>query len=336
MRKQAQSEAAVYRSLDEIPVDFGPSVVSIGNFDGVHRGHQEILAAVLAEARLRGARAVALTFEPHPERFLRPGTAPKLLTPLDERLKLLKATGVDAVVVLRFDAMLAQMPAKDFARQVLAGRLRAQSLHEGGNFRFGYRAEAGVKELSQFGAELGFALQVHQPVHVHGMEVSSSAIRECVAAGEMRQARWMLGRPFGVCSRPAHGRGEGTRLLVPTVNFAKYDELLPAHGVYVTRLQIGKRCFDAVTNVGDRPTFDDAGFSVETHILDFEPVDLNDTTPLELEFLLRLRGERRWPSVDALRAQISEDVARAKRYFRLATSHARNGSQGAVSAEYGQ
>jgi riboflavin kinase / FMN adenylyltransferase len=327
------SETVIYRSLDEIPAAFGPSVVAIGNFDGVHRGHKEILAAVVAEARSRAARAVALTFEPHPERFLRPACAPKLLTPLDERLRLLKATGVDAVAVLRFDEVLAQMRAIDFARHVLAARLRALSLHEGGNFRFGYRAEAGVTELVKFGAEFGFAVQVHPSVRVHGLEVSSSVIRDRVAAGEMKQARWMLGRPFGMCSHPAQGRGAGTRLLVPTINLAKYEELLPAHGVYVTRLRIGKRCFDAVTNVGNRPTFDGAGFSVETHILDFEPLDMSDTTPLELEFLLRLRGEERWPSVEALRAQIGEDVARARRYFRIAArSRARNGAQSSVSA----
>lgn len=324
----------VYRSLGEVPADFGPSVAAIGNFDGVHRGHRQILAEAVAEAQEKHARSVALTFHPHPDRFLRPASAPKLLTPLEERLRLLKATGVDAVVVLPFDAALAQMRAKDFALHVLAQRLRAKSLHEGGNFRFGYRAEAGVNELGAFGLEFGFAVHVHPAVCVHGMEVSSSAVRQSVAAGAIRQARWMLGRPFGVHANPARGRGEGTRLLVPTVNLAKYEELLPAHGVYVTRLQIAGRCFDAVTNVGDRPTFDGAGFGVETHILNFEPVELNDSTPLQLEFLLRLRGEKRWPSVDALRAQIGEDVARAKRYFRLAAqSHPRNGAQVRVSAE---
>ncbi|HVC47445.1 MAG TPA: riboflavin biosynthesis protein RibF [Terracidiphilus sp.] len=334
MSKRSRPEAAVYRSLDEIPADFGPSVAAIGNFDGVHRGHQEVLAATVAEAREKNARSVALTFEPHPEKFLRPANAPRLLTPLDERVRLLKQTGVAAVVVLRFDAALAQMRAKDFARHVLAGGLRVEALHEGASFRFGYRAEAGVAELVAFGVEMGFVVHVHPAVRVHGLEVSSSVVRKFVAAGEMKQARWMLGRPFGVRSRPARGRGEGTRLLVPTVNLAEYGELLPAHGVYVTRLRIGERCFDAVTNVGDRPTFDGAGFGIETHILDFEPMELSEHTALELEFLLRLRDEERWPSVDALRAQIGQDVARAKRYFRLAARiRMPNGTQSRVSAE---
>jgi riboflavin kinase/FMN adenylyltransferase len=133
----------------------------------------------------------------------------------------------------------------------------------------------------------------------------------------MRRARWMLGRPFTVRSRPARGRGIGTRLLVPTVNLAAYDGLLPAFGVYITRLTVGSRRFQAVTNVGNRPTFGAASFAVESHILDFEPVDLDEQTPLELEFLLRLRPETEWPSPEALKAQIFKDVAKAQRYFRL-------------------
>jgi riboflavin kinase/FMN adenylyltransferase len=149
------------------------------------------------------------------------------------------------------------------------------------------------------------------------MEVSSSAIRALVAAGDVRRARWMLGRPFTVLSTRARGRGIGTRLLVPTVNLAPYNGLLPGFGVYVTRLRIDGRAFRAVTNVGNRPTFSEASFAVESHILDFEPVEIGEKTPVELEFLLRLRGEREWPSPEALKAQIFKDVARAKRYFRL-------------------
>jgi riboflavin kinase/FMN adenylyltransferase len=307
----------VYRSLAEISADFGPTVAAIGNFDGVHLGHREILSGAIQEARERGARALAITFDPHPEQFLRPEVAPRLLTPIPERLRLLIATGVDAVLVLAFDAALANMRAEEFVQRVLVGALRVCSLHEGGNFRFGYRAEAGVRELQAFGAAYRFAVHVHRAVCVHGLEVSSSAVRRLVAAGDMKRARWMLGRPFAVRSTPARGRGVGTRLLVPTVNLAAYGALLPAFGVYVTRLTVSGRCFQAVTNVGNRPTFEGVGFGVETHILNFEPVDLSEETTLELEFLLRLRGEMQWPSTEALKAQIFKDVAQAKRYFRL-------------------
>lgn len=308
----------VYQTLADLPAGFGPSVAAIGNFDGVHVGHREILSALVAEARAMGAQAVAITFDPHPDQFLRPGQAPRLLTPIAERVRLLALTGIDAVLVLPFDAALASLPAREFVRQVLVAALGVRGLHEGGNFRFGRHAEAGVRELAEFGAEFGFAVRVHEAVHVHGLEVSSSAVRELVAAGDMHRARWMLGRPFAVLSTPARGRGIGTRLLVPTVNLAAYDGQLPAFGVYVTRLTVGGRCFHAVTNVGNRPTFEGAGFGVETHILDFEPVDIGETTPVELEFLFRLRPEMEWPSPEALKAQIFKDVARAQRYFRLA------------------
>jgi riboflavin kinase/FMN adenylyltransferase len=233
-------------------------------------------------------------------------------------LRLLSFTGIDAVVVLPFDAALASLPAREFARGLLAEALGVRSVHEGGNFRFGRHAEAGVAELEAFGAEFGFAVHIHAPVKAHGLEVSSSAIRERVAAGDVTRARWMLGRPFAVRSTQARGRGIGTRLLVPTVNLAAYDGLLPAFGVYVTRLKVAGRNFQAVTNVGNRPTFGEASFAVESHILDFEPMELGEDTPIDLEFLLRLRGEIQWPSPEALKAQIFDDIARAKRYFRLA------------------
>jgi riboflavin kinase/FMN adenylyltransferase len=312
----------IFRSIEELPAGFGPSVVAIGNFDGVHLGHRQILSSVVADAKLRNALAVAVTFEPHPEHFLRPDRAPQLITPLDERLRLLAETGVDAVLVLRFDAALARLAPREFVENILVAAINTKSIHEGENFRFGRGAAAGIQELVAFGREFGFEVHARQAVHVRGLEVSSSAIRALVCAGDMRRARWMLGRPFAVLSTQARGRGVGSKLLVPTVNLAEYNGLLPAMGVYVTHLTIAGRVFEAVTNVGNRPTFEGAGFSVETHILNFEPVEIDEDTPLELAFLLRLRGERKFPSPEALKAQIMKDVARAKNYFRRSASKA--------------
>lgn len=308
---------AIFKTIEEAPADFGPSVAVVGNFDGVHRGHAQVIAAVCAEARAKGCKSIAITFDPHPEQFLRPANAPKLIAPMPERLQLLAATGVDAVLVLPFCESLACLSAREFVETILVEKLRVCAMHEGANFRFGHRAEAGVVELAEFGREFGFTLTVHQPVETHGLTVSSTAIRELVAAGDLRRARWMLGHIFAVRSTPARGRGIGGRLLVPTVNLAPYSELLPAFGVYVTRLTVGERCFQSITNVGNRPTFGEPSFAVESHILDFEPVDLTEETPLELEFLLRLRPEIQWPSPEALKAQIFKDISRAKRYFRL-------------------
>ena len=311
----------IFRSLDEVPAGFGPTVAVIGNFDGVHRGHHQVLTTVAAEARQRGWRSISITFDPHPECFLRPAAAPKLITPIPERLKLIAATGVEAVLVLNFCESLACLSARKFVETILVTKLGVRSIHEGANFRFGHRAQAGVTELADFGIEFGFRVTVHQAVEIHSLVVSSTAIRELVAAGDMRRARWMLGHTFAIRSTPARGRGIGGRLLVPTVNLAPYSELLPAFGVYVTRLTIasaeGDRCFQSITNVGNRPTFGEPSFAVESHILDFEPVDLTEDTPLELEFLLRLRPEIAWPSPEALKAQIMKDIVRAKRFHGL-------------------
>lgn len=313
----------VYRSVAEVPADFGPCVAAIGNFDGVHRGHRENLGSAAREAQERGMRSIAITFDPHPAQVLYPDIAPKLLTFLPQRVELMARTGVDAILVLPFNAELSRVSGRDFVREILVGKLGIRGIHEGANFRFGHGAKAGVGELRAFGEEFGFTVTVHQAVRVHGMEVSSSAARGLIAAGDVRRARWMLGRPFRVFSTPAKGRGVGTKLLVPTVNLAPYEGLLPGFGVYVTRLTVGDRCFEAVTNVGNRPTFEGVGFGVETHILDFEPIDLGDDTLLQLEFLARLRGEIKWPSTEALMLQILMDVARARRFFRLAARGAR-------------
>lgn len=317
MTERSIATVPVYRSLAEIPADFGPSIAAIGNFDGVHLGHQEILGAAAAEARERRMRSVAVTFDPHPAQVLYPKDAPKLLTFLPQRIELMARTGVDAIFVLPFNTEFSRVTGHDFVRDILVGRLGIRGIHEGANFRFGHGARAGVAELRAFGEQFGFSVHVHSAVRVHNLEISSSAVRAAIAAGDIRRGRWMLGRIFGVHSHPAKGRGVGTKLLVPTVNLAPYDGLLPDFGVYVTRLSIGDRYFQSVTNVGNRPTFEGVGFGVETHILNFEPVDLFDDTPLYLEFLFRLRGERKWPSTDALRAQILKDVSRAQRYFRL-------------------
>jgi riboflavin kinase/FMN adenylyltransferase len=311
----------IYRSLSELPTSFGPVVATIGNFDGVHRGHRWVIAEVIARARALGVRSLAITFDPHPARVLRPQLAQPLITPLGEKLRLLAATGIDATLVLPFDERFSHLTARDFADQVLHRALRAIEVHEGENFRFGYQAEAGIDGLEQLGRELGFAVRVYTPRSLRGHIVSSSRIRHCIAHGDVRSARALLGRPFILLSTPASGRGYGTRYTVPTINLAPYAELLPAHGVYITTLTIGEgdaaERFEAVTNVGNRPTFGADSFTVESHLLNFHPIDLTEDTPLELAFLHRLRPEQRWPTPEALREQIGRDVARARRYFHL-------------------
>jgi riboflavin kinase/FMN adenylyltransferase len=311
----------LYRQLAEIPHDFGPTIATIGNFDGVHRGHQWVVSEVVSRARAMGQRSVAITFDPHPARVIRPDSVQPLITPLSQKLDLLAATGIDAVLVLPFTAELSRTTAREFATSVLKDALHVTELHEGENFRFGYQAEAGIESLELLGRELGFIVRVYTPRALRRQTISSSSIRQLVAAGDLSKARALLGRSFAILGTPASGRGYGTRYAVPTINMATYAELLPANGVYVTSLTIGlgasSETFDAVTNVGNRPTFGADSFTVESHLLNFHPIDLTEQTPLTLTFLRRLRPEIRWPSPEALREQIGRDVLQARRYFTL-------------------
>jgi riboflavin kinase/FMN adenylyltransferase len=311
----------LYRQLAEIPHDFGPSIATIGNFDGVHRGHQWVVSELVSRARALGQRSIAITFDPHPARVIRPHSVQPLITPLSQKLDLLAATGIDAVLVLPFTAELSRTTAREFATSVLKDALHVTELHEGENFRFGYQAEAGIESLELLGRELGFIVRVYTPRALRRQAISSSSIRQLVAAGDLSKARALLGRSFAILGTPASGRGYGTRYTVPTINMATYAELLPANGVYVTSLTIGSgsssETFDAVTNVGNRPTFGADSFTVESHLLNFHPIDLTEQTPLTLTFLRRLRPEVRWPNPEALREQIGRDVLQARRYFTL-------------------
>ncbi len=307
----------VFRHLDEIPDNLGPTVVTVGNFDGVHRAHQEVVEHIAERARAIGGRAVVVTFEPHPLRILRPDVAPRLLTPLSVKLKLLEEAGVDVVLLLPFTRDLSLMSAHDFAKDVLAGKLHAREVHEGYNFHFGHKAQGNVHTLGDLGEKLGFAARVYSEKLLHGHHVSSSVIRKLIAEGKVEKARALLGRPFSIVSNPGRGRGYGRQYTVPTVNLARYDELVPGNGVYITRMRINGECFDSVTNVGVRPTFGPDSFAIESHLLNFHPIELLAQTEIELFFLKRLRDEKKFESVDALREQIGKDVQQAERFFRL-------------------
>lgn len=314
----------VFRSLPELEgyIPAGKrSVATVGNFDGVHRGHRMVIHNVLERARALNARAIAITFDPHPAHVLHPANRLPLLTPTPEKLRLLATTGLDATLMLPFTEEFRHWTARQFAERVLRDSLHAIEVHEGENFRFGYEAEAGIEGLHSLGGECGFTVRAWQPLILRGGPVSSSRIRKLVSEGHLSQARGLLGRTYSILSTPASGRGYGTRYAVPTINLAPYCDLLPAHGVYITTLRIGEgqdsRTFRGVTNAGNRPTFGADSFAVETHLLNFEPTDLTEDTPLELTFLHRLRDEQRFPTPEALRAQILRDVAQTQRYFAL-------------------
>lgn len=309
----------IFRSLDELTNNRQRSVVSVGNFDGVHLGHQMVLQSMVGRAREVNAQAAVITFDPHTSHVLHSTRRTPLLTPLPQKLDLLAGTGIDVALVLPFNEQLRRWTAQEFAHRVLCNALHTVEVHEGETFRFGYGAQGNVTSLADLGKEFGFTCRAYEPRIIDGAPVSSSRIRALLAAGNLREANALLGRSFSVRSTPAPGRGYGTRYTVPTINLAPFPELLPAIGVYVTKLTIGigenARTFQGVTNIGNRPTFGADSFAVETHLLDFEPLELNEATPLELSFLERLRDERRFESPEELRAQIERDVALAKQVF---------------------
>ncbi len=307
----------VFHKLEDVPADFGPSLVSVGNFDGVHRAHACVLGEIVRRARQNGSKAVAVTFEPHPGRILRPDSGLRLLTPLPEKLRLLEGTGIDAVVILPFGRDLSLMTPRQFAERILKKKLHVCEVHEGYNFRFGHKAAGDVNVLTQLGQEMGFEVKVYAEQKLRGEAVSSSHIRKLIGEGRVSRARHLLARPFCILGTPGRGRGYGSKYTVPTINLARYEELVPKDGVYITWSRVGTERFDSVTNVGNRPTFGTDSFALETHLLNFHPVELTPESEVEICFLNRVRDEIKFPSVEALREQIARDVKKARRYFHL-------------------
>lgn len=311
----------VFHKLEDVPANFGPTFVSVGNFDGVHRAHAHVLKEIVSRAKHNRARAVAVTFEPHPTRILKPEAGLKLLTPTPEKLRLLEGTGVDAVLILPFGRDLSLMTPRQFVERILKKKLHAREVHEGFNFRFGHKAAGDVNMLAEFGREMGFDVKVYPEMKLRGETVSSSQIRRLIGEGRVSRARHLLARPFCILGNPGRGRGYGSKYTVPTINMARYEELVPKDGVYITWTRVGDAQFDSVTNVGNRPTFGTELFAIETHLLNFHPLALTPDTEVEICFLERLRDEIKFPSVDALREQIARDVKKARRYFHLLRLH---------------
>jgi riboflavin kinase / FMN adenylyltransferase len=307
----------IFHKLDEVPSAYGPTVVSVGNFDGVHRAHAHVLHEIVSRARAIGVKSVAVTFEPHPARILRPEAGLKLLTPTAEKLRLLERSGIDAVLLLPFGRDLSLMTPRQFAERILKKKLHAREVHEGFNFRFGHKAAGDTNLLGDFGREMGFEVKVYPEMTVRGEKVSSSEIRRLLTEGRVSRARHLLSRPFCILGMPGRGRGYGSKYTVPTINLARYEELAPKDGVYVTCSRIGSETFDSVTNVGNRPTFAAESFAIETHLLNFHPIELSPETEIEICFLSRVRDEIKFPSVEALREQIARDVKKTRRYFHL-------------------
>ncbi|HVX67553.1 MAG TPA: bifunctional riboflavin kinase/FAD synthetase [Bryobacteraceae bacterium] len=305
----------IYRSLEEIGREFGPAALTIGNFDGVHVGHRRILRRVAALAGERGWKPSALTFDPHPARVVAPERAPRLLATPEERALLMAEEGIEQVAILRFTPELSRLEPEEFARDILAARLGARAVLVGDNFRFGHRHAGDTGTLRSLGARYGFEVEVVEALPLRGRPVSSSEVRRQVEAGNVARAGRMLTRCYSLAGPVVPGRGIGSKQTVPTLNLAATAEVLPARGVYITRTHApdGRR-WPSVTNIGVRPTFGGDALSIETFLL--EPLTGESPVRIRVEFLERLRDERRFDSPALLKAQILKDVRRAQTFFR--------------------
>jgi riboflavin kinase/FMN adenylyltransferase len=296
------------------PVGWPAPVVTVGNFDGVHRGHQALIAAAVEWARSEGGTVVVLTFDPHPVRVLSPLQAPAALTTLDQKEELLSELGVDRVAVLPFTGATAALSPEAFARQVLFGALGARLVVVGESFRFGHRRAGDAATLRLLGGALGFSVRALPPVLLAGSPVSSSRVREAVLRGDVAKATALLGRAYFVDGTVVRGDGRGRSLGIPTANLSLENEILPGLGVYAARCRVPAGAWlPAVVNVGERPTFGGGEARVEAHVIDFA-ADLYGAR-LRLALHARLRGERRFAGPDALAAQIRTDIARARALF---------------------
>jgi riboflavin kinase / FMN adenylyltransferase len=302
--------AALFRHLDDLPREFRGGVVSIGNFDGVHSGHARIVHRLVEMARLLGVPAIVLTFDPHPARLLRPQQAPTPLSWTDYKAGLLCEQGADAVVAYPTDAALLSHSAGDFFQRIVLGQLQARGMVEGRNFFFGHDRGGDIDVLARFCRAAGVRLEVVEPAEIDGQVVSSSRVRELIAAGRVADAARLLGRPYRIRGAVIHGQGRGNRLGFPTANVGGIDTLLPGEGIYAGRAAIDGRTYSAAMSLGSNPTFDEAELKVEAFLLDYHG-DLYDRT-IEIDFFARLRDIKRFASADELVQQMAVDVAQTR------------------------
>lgn len=291
------------------------AVVTIGNFDGVHAGHRQLLRRVLELSSEHSLKSAVLTFDPHPTRIVAPERAPKLLTTIEERVALIREQGVEEVVVLPFTAEVARLTPQEFVEQIVIGRLHARIVMVGDNFRFGHKQSGDINVLTRLGERFGFQTHIVSAVRVRGRIVSSSEIRRLIEAGNVSMACRLLEIPYDLRGDVVSGHGIGSKQTVPTLNLSTPAEVLPAKGVYITRtqdLETGQR-WNSITNIGNRPTFGGGDLTVETFLLS----SFDGLTPgrISIDFLRRVREERTFENAEALKQQIFRDVSRAQTFF---------------------
>ncbi|HEX8396330.1 MAG TPA: bifunctional riboflavin kinase/FAD synthetase [Pyrinomonadaceae bacterium] len=293
-----------------------PTILTLGVFDGLHLGHQRIMATVVNRAKTINAVPTAITFDPHPRAVLQPENAPPLLQTLDQRLGALEVLGIKQTIIVRFSREFAATNAEDFLRDIIRERLQAKEVYLGKGFAFGKGRAGNIGLLREKSKELGFFADEVEEVQLRGQRISSSQIRQLLTEGKVNLARRMLGRPYGVEGRVVHGQQRGRTIGFPTANLMTNNRVIPRAGVYVTATLIEGAWRRSITNIGVRPTFEKEGQpTIETFVLDWDGDLYGDV--IRVRFLHRVRDERKFGGIEELKTQIARDLRRAERYFEL-------------------
>lgn len=304
----------ILKDFDRIGDRFKDIVITIGNFDGLHLGHQKVLKTVRERASAMGGISAVLTFEPHPAKILHPDQELRIITPFKEKVRLIDSLGIELLLCLTFDKKLADMKAEDFIRDVIVKRLGAIEVIVGHNYRFGRKREGTIELLRRWGKIYGFRTMVIRDKILSGTIVSSSRIRDLISHGRVHEASHLLGRPYQIEGRVIKGKGRGSKLLnIPTANLETTYELIPAKGVYIVKVVIDDSIYGGVMNIGENPTFCNGSLSLEVHILDFSGDLLGSM--IKVNFLNRLREEKRFDGIENLKKAILNDINSARRYL---------------------
>lgn len=302
--------------LEQIKKPLENPVLTIGNFDGVHRGHLALFEKVKERAKEIGGASVVMTFEPHPIRIMKPGNGPPLITLIDQKLNLISNVGIDVILCIPFTREFASISAKDFIQDLLVDKIGIREIVVGYDYTFGHKRQGDITLLKEMGDKLGFKVHVLGPVHIDDTLVSSTSIRKLVQEGRISEAKKFLGRDYQIAGSIITGANRGGKLLgFPTANLDPMDELIPNRGVYAVTVLLDDKTYQGVTNIGYNPTFGDNALSVETHLLDFSKDVVGKN--IRINFIERLREEKTFSSVDELTEQIGKDVQRAREILKL-------------------
>jgi riboflavin kinase/FMN adenylyltransferase len=300
--------------LEKLEKPLRNPVLTIGNFDGVHKGHLVLFDLVKEKAGSIDGQSAVMTFEPHPIKVMKPGNGPLMITPTQQKLRLIEEAGIDVIFCISFTKEFASVTARDFVRSILVEKIGIKELVVGYDYTFGRGREGNIELLKDMGSRFDFKVHIVEPIRIDDTLVSSTSIRNFVQEGNLAEAKKLLGRDYQICGTVVKGEDRGGRLLgFPTANLKPIDELTPKPGVYAVKVLIADQIHEGVTNIGYNPTFGDHNFSVETHILDFSQDLLGKT--IRINFIDRLRDEKTFETVENLAAQIGEDIDKARVIF---------------------